>query len=75
MKVWVRAILYTLKRSYTLLHNFKHFYASFVFIWSWTLLYGHFEKIFEYLIGEKKNTGEKWPSFLLGDQILTGLKF
>ena len=31
--------------------------------------------IFElYLIGEKKN-GEKWPNFVFGDQILTGLKF
>ena len=27
-----------------------------------------------YLIGEKK-TGEKWPNFVLGDRILTGLKF
>ena len=27
-----------------------------------------------YLIGEKK-TGEKWLNFVLGDQILTGLKF
>ena len=74
MKVWVRAILYALIRSYTLSYNFKNFYASSVFIWSWTLLYGHFQKIFEYLIGEKK-TGEKWPNFVLGDQILTGLKF
>ena len=27
-----------------------------------------------YLIGEK-NPGEKWPNFVLGDQILTELKF
>ena len=27
-----------------------------------------------YLIDEKEN-GEKWPHFVLGDQILTGLKF
>ena len=31
-------------------------------------------KKFEYLIGEKK-AGEKWPNFLLDDQILTELKF
>ena len=31
-------------------------------------------KIIMYLIGEKK-PGEKWPNFVLGDQILTGSKF
>ena len=28
-----------------------------------------------YTLSVKKKTGEKWPNYVLGDQILTGLKF
>ena len=27
------------------------------------------------ILSVKKKAGEKWPNFVLGDQILTGLKF
>ena len=29
----------------------------------------------EITLSVKKKNGEKWPNFVLGDQILTGLKF